>query len=158
MPPTPSLAGTADASPRWLSLRERAVALLVGTGAFGVLALASRLEPSPFGLGTHQQLGLPACSWPMAMGLPCPSCGMTTAFAHAARGDLLSSFAAQPFGAVLALATAMVVVVSFFSALSGTRAFALFAPIGSKAGVAAAVGLLLAAWGYKIAEFRGWLG
>ena len=82
------------------------VAAAVALAAAGPLVLAAWLEPAAAGLGTHEQLGLPACGWVAAAGIPCPSCGMTTAFAHAARGDLLGSFLVQPAGAILALAAA----------------------------------------------------
>jgi hypothetical protein len=39
-------------------------------------------------------------------GYPCPTCGMTTAFAHAVRGQLWRAFCAQPAGLLLALAAA----------------------------------------------------
>ncbi|MBM4114113.1 MAG: DUF2752 domain-containing protein, partial [Phycisphaerae bacterium] len=87
----------------WLSAGERIAAALIGAASLSLLLLASTLEPSSKGLGTHTQLGLPPCTWTIAFGIPCPSCGMTTSFAHAVRGDLLSSFVAQPMGALLAL-------------------------------------------------------
>src|SRR5690606_33691507 len=64
----------------------RIVACGVGAGCLGVLGLAPWLTPAAAGHGTHGQLGLPPCGWVLAMGRPCPSCGMTTAFAHAADG------------------------------------------------------------------------
>lgn len=142
------------ASPPWLSARERIVTAIVSMAALALLLVASCLEPSPFGIGTHTQMGLPACSWPTALHIPCPSCGMTTAFAHAARGDLLASFMAQPFGALLALATAMVAVVGSFAAITGSRVLTLFTPLAGKWGAAIAVAALLAAWAYKIFEYR----
>jgi len=146
------------ASPPWLSRGERAASFTMAGVAAAILLIAARLEPSAQGMGTHQQLGLPACSWPIAIQIPCPSCGMTTAFAHAARGDLLSSFITQPFGALLALATAVAVVAGTYAAVTGTRVLTFFAPLGSKFGAAIAVGALLAAWIYKIAEFRSSIG
>lgn len=122
-----------------------------------MLLVAARLEPSPTGMGTHQQLMLPPCTWPTALGLPCPSCGMTTAFAHAARADLLSSFVAHPVGALLAVATAAVVVMGFFAAVSGTRVFSMLPPLSSTRVLTLAVILLGVSWGYKILDFNGFL-
>lgn len=150
--------GARRASPPWLSRRERVASLVVAGVAAAILLIAARLEPAAHGMGTHQQLGLPACTWPVALQIPCPSCGMTTAFAHAARGDLLSSFTSQPFGALLALATAVAVVAGVFAAATGTRVLTFFAPLGSKLGATFAVGLLVAAWVYKIVEFRSAIG
>ena len=50
---------------------------------FAVLVVAALLTPSPIGHSTHTQLGLPPCGFLVMTGLPCPGCGMTTAFAHA---------------------------------------------------------------------------
>jgi len=85
-------------------------ALRIRGTAFGILLLAvfcfyiaARLTPSPSGYGTHRQLGYPACLMPILTGHPCPTCGMTTAFTHAVRGQFLSAFHAQPAGLALAL-------------------------------------------------------
>jgi hypothetical protein len=51
-----------------LSVRERR--LLVGLGAFllAMLAAAAWLQPDPRGFGTHQQLGLPPCTFQALFG------------------------------------------------------------------------------------------
>jgi hypothetical protein len=69
----------------------------------GVFALAAWLNPydelgRPRRLETHRQLGLPAC-----IGVPCPSCGMTTSFAFLVRGNLVQSLRANAVGTLLAL-------------------------------------------------------
>ena len=66
----------------------------------GALWLATRLEPSPTGWGTHMQLGLPPCGFLVLTGRPCPSCGMTTAFLRIGEGDL-SGAAASNSGSIL---------------------------------------------------------
>lgn len=77
--------------------------------ACAVLALSRWLSPHPAGIGTHEQLGLPPCGFYAWLGLPCPACGLTTAFAHLARGELMASIAAQPLGVPLfALSVALV--------------------------------------------------
>ena len=68
----------------------------------GGFSLARSLQPRPQGYGTHQQLGLPPCSFLMLAGMPCPSCGMTTSFAYFTRGNLVKSFQSNPAGLVLA--------------------------------------------------------
>lgn len=68
---------------------------------FAVLLTAARLTPSPLGHGTHTQLGIPPCGFFVVTGLPCPGCGMTTAFAHAIRGQLVDAVRANPFGFVV---------------------------------------------------------
>jgi len=82
----------------------RLTLVLVGVSALGLLATAATLTPSEDGFGTHQQLGLPPCSFSMMCnGLPCPSCGMTTSWSHMMRGQIIQSFNANPGGALLAL-------------------------------------------------------
>ncbi len=66
-----------------------------------VMVAAASLEPSPDGHGTHTQLGLPPCGVLLLTGLRCPGCGLTTAFSHMARFELLDAFVANPLGVVL---------------------------------------------------------
>jgi hypothetical protein len=69
----------------------------------GGFSLAYALEPDPRGYGTHQRLGLPPCTFRALFGIPCPSCGMTTSFAHFAHGHLWQAFRANPGGGLLAI-------------------------------------------------------
>lgn len=73
--------------------------------ATAVVATAAWLSPHPAGLGTHEALGLPPCGFWLVTGLPCPGCGLTTAFAHMARGQVVAATAANPAGVMLFLAT-----------------------------------------------------
>jgi hypothetical protein len=75
--------------------------------AAGVLITARLLVPQAG--GTHQQLGLPDCAFQLLTGLPCPSCGLTTSFAHMARLEVARAAAVQPFGVVLFTVTALTV-------------------------------------------------
>jgi len=135
-------------------LGRRAAALVVLLACLAVLVVADRLAPDPSGLGTHRQLGLPACGWIAGFGLPCATCGMTTAFAAAADGDLRAAFAAQPFGALLALAVGMSAAVAGFVFLTGSAVggFALRL-LGPRTALVLG-GLAVVAWGYKIAVHR----
>ena len=72
-----------------------------------VFVVACLLDPynddgSPRTLATHQQLGLPPCTFYFVTGLPCPACGMTTSFALLMHGDLLNSLRANAVGTLLA--------------------------------------------------------
>ncbi len=71
-----------------------------------VLITAAVLTPSSEGHGTHTQLGLPPCGFLVFTGYPCPGCGLTTAFAHMIRLEVLGAWHANPFGIVLFLLTA----------------------------------------------------
>lgn len=67
------------------------------------LVVAGLLEPDPRGHGTHQQLGLPPCTFFLLFGQRCPTCGMTTAWAHLAKGRLEAAAKAHVTGTVLAV-------------------------------------------------------
>ena len=83
------------------------------------LVTAAQLVPDPSGAGTHLQLGGAPCTVVLITGRPCPTCGMTTAFAHAVRGRLISAFHAQPMGLLLAGAAALCAVLSAEMIISG---------------------------------------
>lgn len=97
--------------------RPAGAALLVICGA--VLGLALYVRPDPRGYGTHEQLGGGPCGMLVMTGLPCPTCGMTTAFAHAVRGQWWRALRAQPAGFVLALATVGAVVLALWMVVRG---------------------------------------
>ena len=89
---------------------QRLVWLLVALATLAPLALARALHPAAAGVGTHTQLGLPPCAFLRTLHLPCPGCGLTTALAHLAHGDVATSLAAHPLGLVFgfgALATGL---------------------------------------------------
>lgn len=134
-------------------VRERAGRLRAGAlfaASFAVLGVAFSVAPDPRGLGTHQQLGLPPCSLMVMTGLPCPTCGMTTAFAHAARAQFAAAWAAQPAGLALALGVMGVGVGSLYSAISG-RSVRWRGPRWSAAKIGlATVFLLFGSWGFKL--------
>ncbi len=135
---------------------------LVGGGVAAVsaflLGVAAWLDPSPAGLGTHSQLSLPPCGWIMTMDLPCPTCGMTTAFAHAADGNLVGSFVAQPMGAVLAVATAIALLVGTYTVATGSRVAALFGRLCNRRAAWLFGTAFVAAWIYKIIAYKEVLG
>lgn len=80
---------------------------LLASGCLTVLILARVLTPSSSGLGTHQQLGLPPCTFEAITGHGCPGCGLTTSFAALARGQIGTSLQANPIGIFLFLVTAL---------------------------------------------------
>ncbi len=134
--------------------RDRLAAFGIAAAAFAPLAVAAWLEPSGSGFGTHEQLGLPACGWIAGLGMPCPSCGMTTSFAFAARGDFAAAFAAQPMGALLAICAALVAVVAGWTALSGSRSWEVLWSAMGRRFWWGFVGVAALAWVYKIAAMR----
>lgn len=97
----------------------RLVALTVLLASGGVLGVATRLKPDPRGYGTHEQFGFAPCGFLVQTRLPCPSCGMTTAFAHAVRLNWGRALYAQPGGFVLALAAATALAAAFVALVRG---------------------------------------
>lgn len=83
--------------------------LCVSAVSVAVLWAALQLAPASGGLGTHRALGLPPCAFLAATGIPCPSCGLTTAFAALAKGDLAAAARANPVGILLFLLTVFLV-------------------------------------------------
>lgn len=80
---------------------RRSLWLLLFVASSAVLLAARWVVPSPTGLGTHEQLGLPPCGFLLLAGLPCPACGLTTSFAHMARLDLGAALHAHPVGPLM---------------------------------------------------------
>jgi hypothetical protein len=133
--------------------RRRVVAAILVLATGSLLLVAAWLSPAEGGHGTHTQMGLPPCGWVVGMGIPCPSCGMTTSFAHAANGNLLGALKAQPAGAVLALGTAMVLVLSSWVLWTGSAIGAFwFERLGRRFFILGGL-LVLGAWIYKIITF-----
>jgi len=102
-PPLSTVARVPSVARPWLT---RLLWTLGGLGAWAVLGLALWLRPDARGFGTHQQLGLPPCMFEAMVGLPCPGCGLTTSFAHMARGHFLEAFGAHLMGPFLFVLTA----------------------------------------------------
>lgn len=100
-------------------VQVRVQAALVLAGCTVLLGLAAWLRPDGHGVGTHQQLGLPPCSLVQYSGIPCPTCGMTTAFACTVRGRWLAAVLAQPFGFATALVAILCVPLSLAVLISG---------------------------------------
>ncbi len=131
-------------------ISRRMVGAATSLGCSAVLGMAAYMTPSANGLGTHTQLNLPPCGWVSVADMPCMTCGMTTAFSHAVRGELLASFLAQPMGFLLAMATAMTLVLGLHVALTGSNVLGLFSGLWSRRTMWLLVGFGLASWGYKI--------
>lgn len=145
----------AERGPARVGLRERAFAAFIACGLLSVLAVAAWLEPSSRGHGTHTRLGIPPCSWASVSGYPCPTCGMTTSFAHAANGNVLAALRAQPAGAALCLLTAAGFWGALHVAATGSRLGRLVGGALCGRAMWVALAVLLGAWGYKLATWPG---
>lgn len=133
----------------------RLLGLVLALGCAAVLWTASDLSADEAGHGTHEQLGLPPCMWAQSFDAPCMTCGMTTAFTHAAEGDLWTSFVTQPMGMLLAVATAAVFWVGLFVAVTGSRLGEHAARLLSTRVLLLTAALGGAAWVYKIVVWNG---
>jgi len=80
------------------SIKDRLIYLTVPAVSTSAILLGRMMTPSPTGVGTHQQFGLPACLMLTLTGIPCPSCGLTTSFSHAAHLEFSQAVQVQPFG------------------------------------------------------------
>jgi hypothetical protein len=129
----------------------RLFALVLFVLSAGVLVTAARLPPNPAGAGTHERLGLAPCGFYSLTGIPCPTCGMTTAFAYAVRGQLFQAFEAQAMGLLLALATAAAAGLSLIVAVTGRTWTVNWYRIDAGRVLILVGVLLILAWGLKIA-------
>lgn len=82
---------------------EHAVYAIAWLSILAVFCAAAWIHPDPSGLGSHTQLHLPPCGFYEVFHKPCPSCGMTTAFAWMMHLHPVEAFHAQPAGAAVFL-------------------------------------------------------
>ena len=124
-------------------------------GAFlGMMALAAWLNPAPGGMGTHTQLHLPPCGVLLVFGKPCPSCGMTTAFAWMARGRVFRALSVQPAGVAVflaALAWWLYLPVGFLRRRPFLHLFDVPAFLPTVMGL---IVIILVVWGLRLAGWR----
>ena len=128
----------------------RIYALILFLACATVLGMAMWLSPNTRGHGTHTKLGLPECGMLVTTGLPCATCGMTTAFSHAVHGQLASAFTVQPAGALLAILTAVFMILAGYAAYAGLPILPLLRRLWTARLVTAGVVIVIAAWAYKI--------
>ena len=100
-------------------MRIRLRGLALATPCVVIVSLALTLSPRSVGYGTHEQLGVPGCSFMARTGYPCPTCGMTTSVAAGVRGQLALAWRAHPFGLVLLGAVAALAVVGVVELATG---------------------------------------
>lgn len=129
-----------------LALRLRGAALVTACSA--VLMTAALLTPRAGGHGTHEELGLPACSFLARTGYPCPSCGLTTSVSAAVHGRFIYAFNAHPFGLLLVAGLLILTFTGMLELVYG-RGFVRRLRPGPWWAVGAYAGMLLG-WGWKL--------
>ncbi|MCC6783287.1 MAG: DUF2752 domain-containing protein [Planctomycetes bacterium] len=129
-------------------LLDRLIALSVVATAIVCVVMLARIQPDERGHGTHQQLGLPPCGWPQQHGIPCPTCGVTTAATLVVHLKPLHAIWTQPFGAALALAGVGLACFALRALLLRESLLARISlwPLGTLA--ATAIALFFAGWGW----------
>jgi hypothetical protein len=128
---------------------ERVFQVGLAAGLAGLVALGAVLTPSPEGVGTHTALGLPACRMILETGHPCPTCGVTTAFALASHGRWWEALVTQPLGFVLFLGVVGGIVLNVAAAAAGRSWFGLVTVQRAFMALMVLVALTLVSWGYK---------
>jgi hypothetical protein len=123
--------------------------------AMAALGLARLLQPSPRGFGTHEQLGLPPCFFLKLTGLPCPSCGLTTSLAHAARFHFFEAFITQPFGLLAFFIAVLLIPLLCYLLYRRVPWQRFIGARGANVAMYTLIALYLLAWAYKIAAMRG---
>jgi hypothetical protein len=86
-----------------------------------LLLVARVLQPDKSGYGTHRHLGLPPCTFMFLFHRPCPTCGMTTAWAWLMRGRVLESLRANACGTLLAVWSLLAIPWLLATAAAGRR-------------------------------------
>lgn len=133
------------------NLSTRLTAGAVAVACLALLLTAAMLEPDAAGYGTHTQLGIDGCRWLADRNFNCPTCGMTTAFALSADGNIPAAFMVQPAGALGAMLVAMTFWVAGYISATGQNVARGLAPLWNWRTLAAAVAIVMLAWAYRIA-------
>ncbi len=137
----------------WLehAIYGRAYAVGFFLAAATIVFTAARLRPDTRHIGTHQQLGLPPCGFLTVTGLPCPTCGMTTAFVYTVHGHIFEGIRSQVAGFVLAIGTVAVGLIGAVAAVTGRRVSINWYRVNPLHCLWWGAAFIVAAWGIKMA-------
>lgn len=137
-----------------LSGRQRSALFAVSVCFLCGFAAAGMVQPDRRGYGTHQQFGLPPCTFQWLYGVPCPSCGATTCFSHFVRGQWPSAIRANPAAFALAILCAACIPWAWLSCWS-RRLLGIERPAGALLAVVIAISVTaLVQW---TARLTGWI-
>lgn len=128
----------------------RVTLLGVALALIGGFLVALLVTPDPRGYGTHQQFGLPPCTFRLLFGIHCPGCGMTTCFAHFVRGQFVEATRANLAGVVLAMTSALLIPWCLYSAAIG-RTWKVSDPVTAGGGLAIGLcGSTVVLWAVRV--------
>jgi hypothetical protein len=136
--------------PQTVGFSARMTALGVALLALAPLVIGLHLSPSAAGVGTHRAMGFQRCEFLARTRLPCPSCGMTTSFAHFSHGNWLASLYTQPGGFVLALICGAVFWAALYMFITGRPIHRLTSQLPGFKAMPIVLGFFIAAWAWKI--------
>ena len=139
----------ADSGAESVPFSDRVAALAVLLAAASIVWALLQVQPDGRGHGTHEQLGMQPCPWPIQYGIPCPTCGCTTAAAQLVSLSPVRAFVTQPFGAALALAGLVIAGVAAHALVTRRSFVEQVASWRYGTFAVAAIVLLLLSWGYK---------
>ena len=134
----------------WL---DRLVAAITAATGIAAVVVLLQVAPDARGYDTHVQLGMQPCGWPMVYGIPCPTCGCTTAAANIVHGHLLTGFVVQPFGAVVCLALLVAAAFCLWALVRGRSVMDVLAQLPLGRLMLGGGLLLLLSWLYKYLTF-----
>lgn len=137
-------------APPIMPIFARLAAGILGCGLAGLLFLAATLTPDPSGQGTHQQLGLPPCTFTALYNMRCPSCGMTTSWSHVMHGELFSAAQANVGGMLLAFCSLAGAPWLLWTAVRGRPATRIPGDLTIALGAVAIVIITLIDWGVRM--------
>lgn len=135
--------------------QDRIRYLVVAGSSVALLLIARLLRPSVDGVGTHRQLGLPPCAFLHFTSVPCPSCGLTTSVAHAARLHFYESVITQPFGLVVFISAVLGIPLSIYFIYRRVPWSNLNRLRGRNLVIYLMIALFILSWLYKIAAMKG---
>lgn len=139
-----------EQTPRCGRVRLFVNALILGACLL-VTGLAAVTVPAESGLGTHTQLGLPPCLWSGIFGTDrCPSCGLTTGFAHLVRGNWREAVSANRLAPPVFAVVASVSLIAAYSLVRDRFPWIRLLPL-----LAAAAAAYLIYWGVAMARLVG---
>jgi hypothetical protein len=137
----------------------RGVLAGIVVGLLVVFGIAVKLNPyrddgSALVMATHQQLGLPPCTFWEVTGYPCPACGMSTSFALLIRGDVANSVRANWVGTLLAAFCLALVPWGVYAIVRGRSLFVRSLEKALIGVVIAVLGLAMLRWAVVVALIR----
>lgn len=122
----------------------------MGLAAWAVLTTAAWLHADGRGFGTHQQLGLPPCTFEEMTRVPCPGCGLTTSFTYMAHLSPWRALVAHPMGPVLFLITLGVAIAAPWAAKRGVAVHRVAQHPWVTLALGLALTLGLGTWGWRV--------